>query len=200
LFLGLTLLVFLLLENPALSEARFRDGPDDRPLVAVQAAPPASAVGPGSGSVDANDAAGVADESGPSSPVPRPLSSYSLAHLYELMSREPLLSKNEIIIYQKHLPAIVALDADPAGLGAVLEATGLTQTRLVYVVTKVGVGLSCLLYPDDAKFRDLPDFMKPTPPEQELLRENLDKLVEGFRALYAPESKPGLKRPVSRKS
>ncbi|MDR0354843.1 MAG: hypothetical protein LBJ64_03815 [Deltaproteobacteria bacterium] len=130
--------------------------------------------------------------------IPRPLSAYSMAHLYELISREPPLTRNEIVIYRKNLSAIVALNADPAGLGPILEATGLTQQRLTYVVTKIGVGLSYLLYPESPKLRHLPDYLKPSSLEEELIADQLDELVNDFHKLYAPEVKPR-KRAVSRK-
>jgi hypothetical protein len=118
----------------------------------------------------------------------KPLSTQSLAHLYELISREPPLTRNEVLVYERNLPAIVALDADPSGLRPILEQTGLSQTRLTYVVTKIGAGLAFILDPGNPRLKNIPEFVKPTPRETELIVERLEKLVDGFQDLRV---KPG---------
>jgi hypothetical protein len=117
----------------------------------------------------------------------KPLTARSAAHLYELISREPPLSKQEIQAYEEHLESIVALDADPSLMPEILERTGWTQERFTYVVTKVSVGLSNILYPENPRLINAPDFVNPTPAERELIVDRLKELVKGYQNLAKPK-------------
>ncbi|MDR0620770.1 MAG: hypothetical protein LBJ61_02685 [Deltaproteobacteria bacterium] len=120
----------------------------------------------------------------------KPLTARSSAHLYELISREPPLSKQEILAYEQNLENIVALDTNPALLPELLETTGWSQERLTYVVTKIGVGLSNILDPENPRLFTAPDFVHPTPAERELIVDRLNDLVKAYQNLTKPKPEP----------
>ncbi|MDR1678022.1 MAG: hypothetical protein LBS44_06495 [Deltaproteobacteria bacterium] len=121
----------------------------------------------------------------------RPMSTRSTAHLYEIIIRETPLIKQEIEIYGKNLESIVALDQDPSGLQAVLDNTGWSLERFTYVVTKIGVGLSNILYPENPRLINASDFLSPTPAERELIIDQLKTLVKSYQDLV--KTKPPAK-------
>ncbi|MDR1111303.1 MAG: hypothetical protein LBP92_11580, partial [Deltaproteobacteria bacterium] len=135
----------------------------------------------------------VEEEGGdvPEEGIEKPITTGSMAHLYELMSREPPLSRQEVLFYEENLAAIVALGENPGGLAGILEATGWNQRRFTYVVTKIGVGLSGLVYPENRRLVNAPEFLRPTPAEVELIVERLEALVRGFQKLSRPETEAG---------
>jgi hypothetical protein len=117
----------------------------------------------------------------------KPLTARSYAHLYELIIREPPLSKQEVQTYEENLEAIVALDTDPSGLQALIETTGWSQERLTYVVTKIGVCLSNLLFPENPRLRNAPEFLYPTPDERDMIVDRLNSLVKRYQNLSKPK-------------
>jgi hypothetical protein len=115
----------------------------------------------------------------------RPISARSLAHLYESMRKEPELDVIDIVIYARNLALIVSLDTDPSGINKALEETNWSLERLIYVCAKVGVGLSQLVYPENPRLINRPDFVDPTAAEEALIKENLTYLTQSYELLSA---------------
>jgi hypothetical protein len=156
---------------------------------AREAANPAKATGAGEGrKAPPEEAAGVPGV------IEKPLSTKSTAHLYEIIVREPPLTKQEVLTYEQNIEAIAALASDPSALPAILETTGWSLERLTYVATKMGVGLSNILYPENPRLKNAQEFLAPTPAERELIVDNLNALVKGYESLSKPKPDPKAKK------
>ncbi|MDR1042078.1 MAG: hypothetical protein LBR80_18295 [Deltaproteobacteria bacterium] len=126
-----------------------------------------------------------------------PVSSWSLAHLYDVMSREDPLNERDIDLYISHLDRIEALKEDPSGLSEILVATGWSESRLAYVTTKTGIALLGHLDPDGLKTRKIPPFARPSRDETALVLSREPAIAKAYaqvirnrRAKAAPDSPP----------
>ncbi|MDR2302386.1 MAG: hypothetical protein LBF38_10145 [Deltaproteobacteria bacterium] len=70
-----------------------------------------------------------------------------------------------------------------------METTGWSQQRITYVVTKVSVGLSNIIYPNNPRLISAPEFINPTPAERELIVDRLNELVKAYQNLSKPPQK-----------
>ncbi|MDR2349278.1 MAG: hypothetical protein LBF41_01460 [Deltaproteobacteria bacterium] len=113
----------------------------------------------------------------------KPQSARSLAHLHGVLAAEPPLNQNDIDRYIKELPLILSLKDDPGGIHDVLAATGWTENRLVYVATKVGMGLKLTLETEEEMARGYPAFARPTAGEGQLILEREAELRAAFAKL-----------------
>jgi hypothetical protein len=114
------------------------------------------------------------------------LSSQSLAHLYEKMSQEPQLLETDIKIYLASLPVIMELENNSGQLGPALAATGWTENRLIYAVTKIQIGLLKLFDPANENLKSLPDFVQPLPSEMTLLDGHRDEFNRAYTRQLNP--------------
>jgi hypothetical protein len=126
-----------------------------------------------------------------SDPVPpnraKPHSAWSLAHLYSIVSSEPPLNQNDLDHYIKELPLILKLSGDLSLVPEILAATGWTENRLVYVATKVGMGLKESLEPEPAKIPRRPAFAMPSPMEARLIAEREGEIEAAFNKIIQSE-------------
>lgn len=92
----------------------------------------------------------------------------------ELLAKEPPLTQADIDFFIS-LANAAEEDADD-----LLEKSGLSETRISLVLTKISIGMmvaagapASMVISDD-----LPDVFRPSPDEMTLIEKNLDKLIE----------------------
>jgi hypothetical protein len=108
------------------------------------------------------------------------MSALSLAHLYEKMAQEQPLTESDTRIFLANLPLILDLGQDPALIGRLREVSGWTENRLIYVVTKINLGLLTLFDPANPRLRAAPEFTRPLAEELSLLeghREDFNRAL-----------------------
>ncbi|MDR2460767.1 MAG: hypothetical protein LBE38_08305 [Deltaproteobacteria bacterium] len=125
----------------------------------------------------------------------KPQSTWSLAHLYDIVSKEPPLNENDIDFYIKELPQILALQGDPRQIPKVIAATGWSENRLAYVVTKMGTGLISLLEPQALASYRFPFFSYPSPAEAELIKAKEKEIQAAFTKIIDAETPRPERRP-----
>ena len=131
----------------------------------------------------------------------KPQSAWSLAHLYNVISNEHPLNNNDIDSYIKELPLILALSGDPSLVPEVLAATGWTENRLVYVSTKVGLGLVLLLNPEEKGSQKYPAFASPSANEERLIAEREPEIQAAYNKIITASQKPvPKKKPAPKKA
>ncbi len=102
------------------------------------------------------------------------------------MAREAPLTEDDYRLYLANLEAIFALRQSPErapDLAAAIPAW--SESRFAYVTTKMAVGMSMILKPDDPRNLAVPDFARPTEREMALIRLHRDELVKSVEALQA---------------
>jgi hypothetical protein len=111
------------------------------------------------------------------------MSSKSLAHLYEIMAPEPPLREADVKIFLAN--ASVIYNQTPI-LGQSLPLpviVGWTDNRLVYVVTKINLGILLLVDPRNSLLATAPEFAKPTPLEMETIIGREQDLIKALERL-----------------
>lgn len=104
--------------------------------------------------------------------------------LERAMRFEAPLAEADLRLYLANLPAIFSLRGQPDKAAETAAAIpGWTQNRFAYVTTKMAVGLSLLLRPDDARTAAVPAFAKPTAQEMALIKSHQDEVVKALEAL-----------------
>ncbi|MDR1167200.1 MAG: hypothetical protein LBO66_15280 [Deltaproteobacteria bacterium] len=143
-----------------------------------------------------------------------PISSWSLAHLYEIIDREPPLNNLDLDSYIKELPLILKLREDPGLIPQILADAGWSPNRLAYVCAKVGAGLTLLLNDpaaadaiksgadkaagagpareggEESPAPPWPSFVDPSPDELSLIAEREAEIAKAFHKAIAQEKKP----------
>jgi hypothetical protein len=132
--------------------------------------------------------------SGPvfSQTVSKPISTKSLAHLYEKMAQEPLLTDLDLTTYIHHLPLILELDSQPQKIMELSDATGWTEKRLTYSITKIGIGLYEIIESNNLSVlnpNNFPPFALPTQEEQELILSHSSELIKAFQKIIPNSNK-----------
>jgi hypothetical protein len=135
----------------------------------------------------------AADPIEPSRAIPQ--SVWSMAHLYDIVIKEPQLNENDIDYYIKELPQILALKADPSQIPKIIAATGWSENRLAYVATKMGTGLITLLEPEESFKYRFPFFTHPTPAEAELIKAREKDIQQAFMRIIDSETPKPAKTP-----
>jgi hypothetical protein len=110
----------------------------------------------------------------------RPISTRSMAHLYDLMARQSPLLESDLIFYEKNAACILALNDAPEALSWVIAELGVTEARFIYVVTKVGLGLLQAAGSNYFQFHQIPDFAWPNQEETALIAAHLDQLTKAL--------------------
>ncbi len=102
------------------------------------------------------------------------------------MAREAPLTEDDYRLYLANLEKIFALRQAPEeALAAAAGISGWSESRFAYVTTKMAVGMSMVLKPDDPRNLEIPDFARPTEREMALIRLHRDELVKSMEALQA---------------
>ena len=110
------------------------------------------------------------------------------------MAKQTILTEDDVKTYLTHIESIYLLRFDPARVDEVIRETGWTEDRFAYVTTKMAVGMSVLLRPDDPRNRSIPDFAQPSGAEKSIIRryqEDLARTMEQVQAKYAPSPATG---------
>lgn len=107
----------------------------------------------------------------------------------EAFSQEPPLSQNDVDAYLEAFPLLKESGAGQGRVAEVFEKAGLSETRGIYVVVKVGQAYAVLGFEKELgaeaaeSYRDsLEDAFKPTADEVALVRKNKDKLDAAMAA------------------
>ena len=87
--------------------------------------------------VSPDEAPEATEEAEPPEPPKLPASARSMAHLYELMSREPPMTDSDLASYEKYAGDIVAMAENPELMERIALVSGWTVGRLTYVTVKV---------------------------------------------------------------
>jgi hypothetical protein len=116
----------------------------------------------------------------------RPITTFSLAHLFEILAKQPPLMELDLTIYEQNFAALSALNDEPSGLPAFLETTGWSEDRLIYAATKVGLGLMMIFEPQNPRLKFSPQFAKPTASELELISSHLTPLIKAIESELPP--------------
>ncbi|MDR3038628.1 MAG: hypothetical protein LBV21_05000 [Candidatus Adiutrix sp.] len=110
--------------------------------------------------------------------------------LAKVMAQEQPLSDEDVRIYLENAEAIYRLRFEPEKMEETAKSiTAWTPGRFAYVTTKMAVGLSQLLRPEDQRGLNIPEFARPSPPEYTVIRRAQDELIrtmERLQAKYAP--------------
>ncbi|MGL4207998.1 MAG: hypothetical protein ACRCTY_01285 [Candidatus Adiutrix sp.] len=95
----------------------------------------------------------------------------SLEQLRQIMAAESQLTEDDVKIYLDNIKIIFQLSQSPEEARSVLSRIpAWSENRFTYVTTKMGVGMSMLLRPDDPRNEAAPDFAKPTAREMDLIQ------------------------------
>jgi hypothetical protein len=113
----------------------------------------------------------------------KPITTMSLAHLFETLSQQPPLMEVDLTFYRDRFSELLLLNDDPSALGKLLETTGWKEERLIYVATKVGLGLMMILDPENPRLKDAPDFAKPSASELDMISEHLPAITKAIEAV-----------------
>lgn len=116
--------------------------------------------------------------------------SESLQHILERgMSRQAPLTADDVRVYLKNVEQIYRLRFEPGRQADVVrEINYWDENRFAYVTTKMAVGMSLLLRPDDARNKSVPNFTRPTAAEMTLIKtyqDELAKAMESMQTKYA---------------
>ncbi len=104
-----------------------------------------------------------------------------LQQLEKLMIRQPPLTEDDVRLYLSNAEPIYRLRDDPGRLPETVKAIGgWPEDRFAYVTTKVAVGLSLLVRPDDPRHAGLPEFVRPTADELTLIKRYQDELTRAL--------------------
>lgn len=102
------------------------------------------------------------------------------------MSREAPLSEDDYKIYMANLRDIFALSQAPQGAAELAKnINSWSENRFAYVSTKMAVGLSLLLKPEDPRNQQIPAFARPSEQEMRIIRNHRDELVKAMETLAA---------------
>lgn len=104
------------------------------------------------------------------------------------MQKEGPLTQADVDIYIKLLPTMgQAMTGGADGLKSIHEASGLSEVRLSMVMTKVALSqaLASGLTMEQLNAQQIPDVMKPTDAEVELVKKNMDKLNKATMELQS---------------
>ena len=111
--------------------------------------------------------------------------------LAQVMALEQPLADEDIRLYLENAEAIYRLRFEPEKLDETAAAiSAWTPARFAYVTTKVAVGMSQLLRPDDQRNLNVPEFAKPSPPEVTVIRRAQDDLTRTMERLQAKYGTP----------
>jgi hypothetical protein len=111
--------------------------------------------------------------------------------LAQVMSQEQPLAEADIRLYMENAEDIYRLRFEPEKLDETAAAiSAWTPGRFVYVTTKIAVGMSQLLRPDDPRTLNVPEFVKPLPLELTIIRRAQDDLTRTMERLQAKYGTP----------
>ena len=111
--------------------------------------------------------------------------------LAQVMDQEQPLADADIRLYLENAEAIYRLRFEPEKLDETAAAiSAWTPGRFAYVTTKVAVGMSQLMRPDDQRNLGVPEFAKPSPPEVTVIRRAQDELTRTMERLQAQYGNP----------
>ena len=98
----------------------------------------------------------------------------AMAQNYDPYAGQAAISQADIDNYVKIYPELAAVAADPAKLTDVYAQAGWDQMRGSYVIAKINTAYTMLKAPDqaDAMTAQLPESMKPTKDELDLVKKN----------------------------
>lgn len=107
------------------------------------------------------------------------------------MARQTILTEDDVRVYLAHAESIYELRFDPSKVDEVINETGWSESRFSYVTTKMSVGMSLLLRPDDPRNASIPDFAKPSGAELGVIRRYQEDLARTMEAVQARHSRNG---------
>jgi len=111
--------------------------------------------------------------------------------LAQVMSQEQPLADADVRLYLENAENIYRLRFEPEKLDETAAAINAwTPGRFAYVTTKMAVGMSLLLRPDDPRNLNVPEFAKPSPPEMTVIRRAQDELTRTMERLQAKYGTP----------
>lgn len=117
---------------------------------------------------------------------PMPTDDRIQQQLETLMIRQPPLTEDDVRLYLANAEPIYRLRDEPDRLPETIKAIGgWPEDRFAYVTTKIAVGLSFLIRPDDPRSAGLPDFVRPTPDELTLIKRYQDELTRALERAQA---------------
>ncbi|MDR2935141.1 MAG: hypothetical protein LBV70_04585 [Candidatus Adiutrix sp.] len=111
--------------------------------------------------------------------------------LAQVMAQEQPLADADVRLYMENAEAIYRLRFEPEKLDETAAAiSAWTPGRFAYVTTKVAVGMSQLLRPEDQRHLNVPEFAKPSPPEVTVIRRVQDELARVMERLQVKYGTP----------
>jgi hypothetical protein len=111
--------------------------------------------------------------------------------LAQVMAQEQPLADADVRLYLENAEAIYRLRFEPEKLDETAAAiSAWTPGRFAYVTTKIAVGMSQLLRPDDQRNLNVPEFAKPSPPEVAVIRRAQDELTRTMERLQVKYGTP----------
>jgi hypothetical protein len=111
--------------------------------------------------------------------------------LAQVMAQEQPLADADVRLYLENAEAIYRLRFEPEKLDETAAAiSAWTPGRFAYVTTKVAVGMSQLLRPDDQRNLNVPEFARPSPPEITVIRRVQDELARTMERLQGKYGTP----------
>jgi hypothetical protein len=111
--------------------------------------------------------------------------------LAQVMAQEQPLADADVRLYLENAEAIYRLRFEPEKLEETAAAiSAWSPGRFAYVTTKIAVGMSQFLRPDDQRNLNVPEFAKPSPPEVTVIRRVQDELVRTMERLQGKYGTP----------
>ncbi|KXS56369.1 MAG: hypothetical protein AMR96_03040 [Candidatus Adiutrix intracellularis] len=106
--------------------------------------------------------------------------------LAQIMVKEQPLADEDVRIYIENAESIYRLRFEPEKLNETIKSiNSWTENRFAYVTTKMAVGMSQLIRPEDPRNTSIPEFAKPSPPEIAVIRRAQDELTRTMERLQA---------------
>lgn len=94
------------------------------------------------------------------------------------LAKEKPLAQADIDAYLKVLPKMGDVAKDPSAVAKLYEDAGFTEIRFSYVAGKIGLGMALAsgATPEQMNMDQIPEVLRPSDAEVELVKKNLDKL------------------------
>ena len=101
------------------------------------------------------------------------------------LAKEPPISQADLDAYLKALPQMLKAMTDEAAAAEMLKTAGMTDMRFSYVAAKINLAMNLAAgaTPEQLGMSQIPDVIKPTQAEQDLVKKNLPALQKGVEEM-----------------
>ena len=109
------------------------------------------------------------------------------------LAQEPALTQKDVNAFIKMLPHLSKIMTDQEAITKLYEKEKLTATRFTLLVNKIPIAMALVdgMPEDEIGLAKIPEELKPTKAEQELIKKNMTKLQKGLDDMINNIPDPG---------